>query len=213
MPPQTPNPAPLFPMFLKLAGRPCLVVGAGRVAEPKIQSLADCGAVVRVVAPEATSVIAELAVRGTIDWKRRRFDASDLEGIFLVVAGTGSGEVNAAIHVEAQRRGILCNAVDDPANCDFFYPAVVRRGHFQIAISTGGRSPALAQRVRKQLEEDFPAGYGDWVEQLGRTRSALFREVSESELRRGLIHESASAEAFARFERDQARTEPGKEIS
>ena len=143
--------APLFPMFLKLAGRNCLVAGAGSIGEPKIRSLVECGAIVRVVAPTAAAPVAEAEFQGALNWTRKLFEFSDLDGVFLVVAATSSAEVNHSIYQEAQRRGILCNVVDDPPHCDFFYPAVVRRGQFQIAISTGGLSPALAQRVRKRL--------------------------------------------------------------
>ncbi len=194
---------PLFPMFLKLAGRPCLVVGAGSIGEQKIRGLIDCGAQVRVVAPTASAAVAEAASNGTLIWLQRTFESSDLEGAFLVVAATSATEVNHAIYQEAQRRGILCNVVDDPPHCDFFYPAIVRRGHFQIAISTGGLSPALAQRVRKQLEDEFPPIYGEWLEQLGRKREALFHQVNDPALRRNLIHDSVTPEAFAHFERNQ----------
>ena len=195
--------APLFPMFVRLAGRLCLVVGAGHIGEPKIRSLIDCGARVRVVAPAATPPVAEAASQGALVWLQRTFEASDLDGVFLVVAATSSAQVNHAIHQEAQRRGILCNVVDDPPHCDFFYPAVVRRGRFQIAVSTGGLSPALAQRIRRQLEDAFPPIYGDWLEDLGQKRAALFQRVSDPELRRSLIHQSVSSEAFAHFERKQ----------
>ncbi len=195
--------APLFPMFLKLAGRPCLVVGAGSIGEHKIRSLIDCGARVRVIAPSASPAVVEAATSGAIAWEQRRFESGDLKGVFLVVAATSAADVNHAIYQEAQQRGILCNVVDDPPRCDFFYPAVVRRGHFQIAISTGGLSPALAQRVRKQLEEEFPPIYWEWLEQLGRTRETLLQEAGDPERRRRLIHESVTPEAFAQFERNQ----------
>lgn len=195
--------APLFPMFLKLAGRICLVAGAGCIGEPKIRSLVDCGAIVRVVSPTASAAVADAASQGELTWTQKPFEYVDLEGIFLVVAATSSVEVNHSIYREAQRRGILCNVVDDPPHCDFFYPAVVRRGQFQIAISTGGLSPALAQRVRKQLEREFPTVYGDWLDHLGRERTALFHNVGDPELRRSLIHESVTPEALAQFERNQ----------
>jgi precorrin-2 dehydrogenase/sirohydrochlorin ferrochelatase len=195
--------APLFPMFLKLEGRPCLVAGAGGIGEPKIRSLIDCGAQVRVVAPSASASVMEAASCGTLVWLQREFEVSDLDGIFLVVAATNSQEVNHAIYRAAQERGILCNVVDDPPHCNFFYPAVVRRGNFQIAISTGGLSPALAQRVRKQLEEEFPPVYGVWLEELGRKRAALFQNGCEPEVRRSLLHQSVTPEAFAQFEHDR----------
>jgi precorrin-2 dehydrogenase / sirohydrochlorin ferrochelatase len=195
--------APLFPMFLKLQGRPCLVAGAGSIGEPKIRSLTDCGAKVHVVAPSVSPAVVEAASRGALVWSQREFGLSDLDGIFLVVAATNSQEVNHAIHRAAEERGILCNVVDDPAHCDFFYPAVVRRGQFQIAISTGGLSPALAQRVRKQLEEEFPPNYAPWLEELGSKRAALFESGCEPNLRRSLLQQSVTTEAFEQFEHDR----------
>lgn len=160
----------LFPMFLKLSGRQCLVVGAGRVGEPKIAGLVSAAAKVRVVAPKATEAVAGWARAGKIAWQPRNFSFADLDETFLVVAATNSTKLNHRIFREAQRRNILCNVVDDPAHCDFYYPAVVRRGPLQIAISTSGQSPALAQRLRKQLEQQFGPQYESWVKELGRAR-------------------------------------------
>jgi precorrin-2 dehydrogenase/sirohydrochlorin ferrochelatase len=198
-------------MFLKLDGRPCLAVGAGSIGEQKIRSLLDCGARVHVVAPSASAAVRDAASRGTLAWSQRDFDLSDLDGAFLVVAATSSQEVNHAIYRAAQERGILCNVVDDPPHCDFFYPAVVRRGHFQIAISTGGLSPALAQRVRKQFEEEFPPVYGIWLDELGKKRATLFQSGCEPELRRSLLHQFVTPEAFAQFEHDRL-LETGKDL-
>ena len=177
-------------------------MGAGRIGEPKIHSLVDCGARVRVIAPVATVEVRELAAERELVWLRKSFEAGDLDGVFLVVAATSSAEVNHGIYRQAQERGILCNVVDDPPHCDFFYPAVVRRGHFQIAVSTNGLSPALAQRVRRQLEAQFPPVYREWLEELGRKRAELFERVGDPELRRKLIHESVTADSFAQFEQD-----------
>src|SRR3982074_3543114 len=126
----------LFPMFLKLERRSCLVVGAGTVGEPKIQSLLAAGAKVRVIAPQARKPVMDWASQGLISWEPRAFHPDDLEGVFLVIAATASSELNQRVFKAAQRRNILCNAVDDPDNCDFYFPAVVRRGQLQIAIST-----------------------------------------------------------------------------
>ena len=146
--------APLFPIFLKLEGRTCLVVGAGPVGEGKIRSLLESGAQVRVVSPSATSQVRDWLESNRISWEPREFESADLEGIFLVVAATSSTEVNDTIFAEAQLRQVLCNVVDVPDRCDFYYPSVVRRGDLQIAISTAGDSPLLAQRLRKELEQD-----------------------------------------------------------
>ncbi len=160
----------LFPMFLRLAGRHCLVIGAGVVAEGKIAALLSAGARVTVVAPRARRRIACMARGGRIVWHKHKFRARDLAEVFLVVAATSSAELHERIWREARRRGVLCNVVDDPPRCDFYYPAIVRRGALQIAISTSGQSPALAQRLRRQLEEQFGPGYASWVAQLGEAR-------------------------------------------
>jgi precorrin-2 dehydrogenase len=187
----------LFPMFVKLQGRPCLVVGAGSVAESKILGLLEAGAEIRVVARQANATVAEWAHSGRISWEQRDFEDEDLDGVVLVVAATSSSALNNTIFHEARKRNVLCNAVDDPENCDFYYPAVVRRGAFQLAISTSGLSPALAQRLRRELEKQFGPEYGTWLEKLGRAREELFARDLDPEQRRQLLHELASREAFA----------------
>jgi precorrin-2 dehydrogenase/sirohydrochlorin ferrochelatase len=190
----------LFPLFLKLEGRSCLVVGAGVVAESKIESLIQAGATVRVVAPRADATVAARAAAGEIAWAVRKFSPSDLDDTFLVIAATSSREVNELIFREARRRNILCNVVDDPEHCDFYYPAVVRRGDFQLAISTNGHSPALAQRIRRELEAQFGPEYGEWLKQLGRIRQELFASGTDPEDRRRLLHQLASREAFEQMQ-------------
>jgi precorrin-2 dehydrogenase len=176
-------------MFLKLDGRHCLVVGAGKVAESKIRSLLLAGATVRVVAPAATTAVTSWAEAGVLVWEQRPFESRDLDGTFLVVAATSSPVVNDLVFRAAQERGVLCNAVDDPKRCDFYYPAVVRRGDLQIAISTAGRSPALAQRLRRELESRFAPAYAGWVSALGKARETLFEQKLDPEHRRQLLHQ------------------------
>jgi precorrin-2 dehydrogenase / sirohydrochlorin ferrochelatase len=199
----------LFPAFLKLGGRRCLVVGAGSVAEEKIEGLLRAGAEVSVVAPLATRRIRELARKKKIRWDQRAFRASDLSGAFVVVAATSSPALHERIYREAQRRGALCNVVDDPEHCDFFYGSVVRRGALQIAISTGGHSPALAQRLRKKLEEEFGAEYEEWLKELGKSRQRLFARKVTPERRRALLHRLASEASFEEFLRRKKRNSRG----
>jgi precorrin-2 dehydrogenase / sirohydrochlorin ferrochelatase len=196
----------LFPMFLKLAGRPCLAVGAGSIGESKISSLLEAAAKVHVVAPEATPQVRSWAEAKKIAWLRRAWEPPDLDGMFLVVAATSSTEVHERIFEEATRRGVLCNIVDVPALCDFYYPAVVQRGALQIAISTGGQSPALAQRLRKELETQFGTEYAAWLEQLGQERDKLFAEPRDPKERKRLLHDLASAEAFKAFLRKRKKS-------
>lgn len=189
----------LFPMFLKLAGRRCLVVGAGKIAEPKIESLLCAGADVLVVAPRAARRIATWSRTGAIHWHRRKFELRDLAGVMLVTATTNDPRANARVFREARCHGIFCNSVDDPAHCDFYYPAVVRRGPFQIAISTSGASPALAQRLRRQLEREFTSSFGEWVAHLGTARQEVLARQLLPARRRRLLHRLASSSEFEKF--------------
>jgi precorrin-2 dehydrogenase/sirohydrochlorin ferrochelatase len=200
------KPAKLFPMFLKLSVRPCLVVGAGAVAESKIASLLEAGGRVRVVAPEATPQVRSWARSTEIEWHQRTFQPDDLEGMFLVIAATSSSDLHERIFKEATRRGVLCNIVDVPALCDFYYPSVVQRGALQIAISTAGLSPALAQRLRKELEDQFGPEYEEWVAQLGEAREKLFSARLDPEERKRRLHEAASKEAFKAFLRARRKS-------
>jgi precorrin-2 dehydrogenase/sirohydrochlorin ferrochelatase len=133
--------------------------------------------------------------------------------MFLVIAATSSVEVNDLVFREARRRGVLCNVVDDPARCDFYYPAVVRRGSLQIAVSTGGQSPALAQRLRRELENQFGPEYADWVEYLGQERRGLLARSTHSEYRRRLLHKQAGRKAFEAFRRRREAGVRGEESS
>jgi precorrin-2 dehydrogenase / sirohydrochlorin ferrochelatase len=186
----------LFPMFLKLEGRRCLVVGAGSVGAAKIAGLAETGARVQVVALHAHKEIKELARSGKVTLELRTFKASDLDGKILAVIATASQALNEAIYAEAQRRGVLCNVVDVPELCDFYYPAVVQRGDLQIAISTNGQSPSLAQRLRQQLEKQFGPGYARWIAELGATRKLVLASSLNPERKRELLHSLASRGAF-----------------
>jgi precorrin-2 dehydrogenase/sirohydrochlorin ferrochelatase len=189
----------LFAMFLKLADRRCLVVGAGSIAESKIASLLDTGANVRVVAPEATPRVRAWARARKITWEQRGFRSRDLDGVFLVIAATSSAELHKKIFREARRLGVLCNIVDVPHLCDFYYPAVVRRGALQIAVSTSGQSPALAQRLRKELEGQFGPEYEQWLAALGQTREKIHAKKLTARDRKRLLHELVSREAFEKF--------------
>ena len=200
--------ANLFPAFLKLAGRRCLVVGAGPVGEEKIGGLLRAGADVFVVAPRATEQVRSWADAGCIHWETRAFRPGDLRDAFVVVAATSSAELHEKIFRLARGRGVLCNVVDDPGRCDFYYGSVVKRGSLQIAISTGGLSPALAQRLRKQFEEQFGAEYELWIEELGKARERLFAKKIEPERRKSLLHRLASELSFEEFLRRRKRAVP-----
>ena len=184
----------LFPIFLKLTGRPCLVIGAGNLGESKIESLQAANARVTVIAPHASDRIMSMAEAGEVLWHQREYIPGDVAGQFLVVAATDVPEVNRAVFAEAEAAGILINAVDDPPFCDFYFPSVVRRGDLQIAISTAGASPALAQRLRKEINAILPLDAGDWLAELGNLRREVLQLEPLNEARKELLHQLASRE-------------------
>jgi uroporphyrin-III C-methyltransferase / precorrin-2 dehydrogenase / sirohydrochlorin ferrochelatase len=198
----------LFPIFVKLQGRPVVVVGGGNVAAGKIPGLLQAQARVRVIAPQINPQVSAWVNTGEIQWSATEFAPADVQGAALVIAATSIPAVNAAVFQAAEAAGILCNAVDDIANCHFYYASIVQRGDLQIAISTNGKSPALAQRLRKELEQLYPAGYAAWLDSLGDAREKL-RASSDPkenfEENKAILHRLASPEMFSRFVRSQVR--------
>ena len=182
---------PLLPIFLKLAGRRCLLVGAGNVALGKIGSLLPTGLQLVVVAPQALPEIRLLASGGQLTWIQRAFETADPDGSFVVIAATDSPEVNAAVYRGAVERNIPCNSVDDIPNCDFFFGSVVTRGPLQIAISTSGESPSLAQRLRSEIDEQLPQDIGPWLEELGQLRREVLAAYPMGEERKLLLQQLA----------------------
>jgi uroporphyrin-III C-methyltransferase/precorrin-2 dehydrogenase/sirohydrochlorin ferrochelatase len=198
----------LFPIFVKLQGRLVVVVGGGNIAAGKIPGLLQAQARVRVIAPQINPQVSAWADAGEIEWLEKEFAPADLQDVALVIAATSIQAVNAAVFQAAEAAGILCNAVDDIANCHFYYGSIVQRGDLQIAISTNGKSPALAQRLRKELEQQYPVEYAAWLDSLGDAREKL-RASSDpkenSEENKAILHRLASPEMFSRFVRSQAR--------
>lgn len=168
----------LFPIFVKLDGRRALVVGGGKMAALRVKQLLRAGAVVTVVSPVAEAEIENLATAGSIELVRRGFARKDLtRQFFIAIAATDDPEVQQAVFEEAERHHILCNVVDKPKCCNFYTPAVVDRGDLQIAISTSGRSPSLAGKLREYLEESIPENAADLTETVGLLRSKLRAEI------------------------------------
>ena len=199
---------PFFPLLLNISRRKCLVVGAGKVAAGKIDGLLKHGAKIVVIAPRAVRSVRKQARNGLLTLHSRNFSPSDVKGAFLVVAATNSSEVNGGIFRACRAQNVLCNAVDDPENCDFFYPAVVRRGLLQIAISTNGQSPGLAARLRKELEELFGPEWSLWVEHTGKLRRKILGQKLSLEERRQRLLKLTSPGAFHSFVRKRIKQKP-----
>jgi precorrin-2 dehydrogenase/sirohydrochlorin ferrochelatase len=179
----------LFPLFLKLEGKRCVVVGAGPIGLEKVESLLRCGARIQVIAPEAIERVQELNTAGEIEWLARNYQPEDVAGCELIIAATNDHEVNRSVFEEASRRDILCNTADDPPLCDFFFGSIVHRGALQIAISTAGESPAVAQRLRREIDALLPQDLGPWLENLGQLRREVLRIMPAGAERKALLHE------------------------
>jgi len=190
-----------YPVSLNLEDRKCVIIGGGIIAERKVVTLLEAGAVVRVVSPDLTDKLQELANHSLIEYIPSDYESHHLDSAFLVIAATNIREVNKAVFDEAQQRGILVNVVDDPELCTFFAPAVVRRGDLTISVSTAGKSPSLSRRIREQLEAIYGLEYSDFVELLGEIRAEVieqhldynesaraFREILNSEVLDMLAH-------------------------
>jgi len=144
-----------YPVFLDIAGKPAVVIGGGHIALQKVQGLLDAGADVTVVSPELLPELQDLVSKGRLSHVPRGYQAGDLEGFALAFVATDDRSVNAEVTKEARERRVLVNAVDDPPNCDFIMPSIVRKGDLIVAISTSGGSPAMARKFREQVEEFF----------------------------------------------------------
>ncbi len=178
----------MFPMYVDLKGKQCLIVGGGEVAYRKAEILLRFDADITIVAPELCSSIIELNEQEKIIIHRRTYTENDIRGAYLVVAATSSTEVNELVYNDAVKNNIPVNVVDDPEKCKFIFPSVVKRGPLTIGISTSGAYPALSKKIRKISEEIFPETYSEIVEMLADFRSrvrknSLTQPEKEKELR------------------------------
>ena len=177
-----------YPLFLDLTGRIAVVVGGGTVAERKIRQLLDAGADVRVISPVATRRVKAWHRARRLRWQRRRYRRGDLRGAWLVIAASDDVTVNQRVSDDARRVRIHVNVIDDPKISTAIAPAMFRRGDLVVAISTGGKSPALAQQLRKQLSREFGRDYAAYVKLLGRVRRQIMQRVLHAAKRRRLLH-------------------------
>lgn len=169
-----------YPISLNIENRLCLVVGGGKVAGRKVMSLLDCGARVRLVSPELCEELQNVVQSGRVRYIRDCYRKEHLEGAFLVIGATDSDEINHRVSQDCMQSGLLINVVDDPPRGNFYVPAVLRRGHLQIAVSTDGKSPLLARKVKEQLGEVFPGEYGEIVNLIGELREKIIKNTADA---------------------------------
>jgi precorrin-2 dehydrogenase/sirohydrochlorin ferrochelatase len=170
-----------FPIQLDIRNRHCLVVGGGAVGTRKVKSLLACGARVTVVSPEASKELRDLADRGEVTLRRREYASEDLQGVFLVIGATDDESLNQRISADAEDSSLLCNIADRPEKCNFILPAVVQRGDLVLTVSTSGRSPALAKKLRKDLQLQFGDEYTAFLDLMGAIRQRLLAEAHAPE--------------------------------
>jgi len=156
------------------------------VAERKVNSILECEGLVRLVSPRITSALAELSVQKRLKWEARNYSEVDLAGVFLAFICTDDHQLNRSIAEDCRKRMVMANVVDDPSNCDFFLPSILRRDSLAVAISTEGRSPLFARHLREELEELIPQEYGQLVEGLGRMRDHIKTLVEDTNTRQSV---------------------------
>lgn len=204
----------LYPANLKIAGRDCVIIGGGKVAARKAAALLECGAKVKVVSPVLDAEFNALAEG--IEHIERPYRSGDLAGSFLAIAATDDEQTNRAVEEEAQAAGLLLNVVDKPDQCNFYVPSSIRRGELMVTISTGGQLPALAKRLRRQMEELFPLEWEPALEMLGSARLEVISKMSDEEQKQQCLTELAALDLVPLIQsdgREAAQAEIDKCIS
>ncbi len=168
--------APYYPMFLNISGKRCVVIGGGQVARRKVRALLEHGASIDIISPDLCPELIELAQRGQIRASRRQYQPGDLRQAFIAIAATDSSDVNQQVVKEARSGAVLVNAVDDPESSDFIVPSYSNRGGITVAVSTAGRSPALARKIRTRLEKELGDEYAALAHLIGEVRTEVRRQ-------------------------------------
>ena len=183
-----------YPMMMNITGRRCVVVGGGKVAERKVASLLEAGAMVVLMSPAMTPLLSSMVKSGMIEHVSRRYRKGDLKRAFLCVVATDDRRLQERIWKEARDQGVLANIVDSDEDCDFLVPSYFRRGDLVISISTSGKSPALAKRIRKDLEEQYGWEYEVLLKVLTWARPRILQEVKDPKRRRSILERSGHPE-------------------
>jgi precorrin-2 dehydrogenase/sirohydrochlorin ferrochelatase len=177
----------LFPMFVNLHEKLCVVIGGGTIALRKILGLLECDACVRVISLQAIPQVFQLVHEKKVDFVERAYQQGDITGAFLVVAATNDREVNTRISHDCTAQNILCNVVDTPHLCNFYYASTYTRGDLKIAISTNGVAPALARKIKADLAERYPEEFESFLEYLRRIRETVKEKIPEESTRHAIL--------------------------
>jgi precorrin-2 dehydrogenase/sirohydrochlorin ferrochelatase len=183
-----------YPIQLDIRGRNCLVVGGGWVGTRKVETLLCCDAQVRLVSPAVTEKLRRLSERGDIAWRKKEYAASDLESVFLVIGATNDEDLNRRISADAAAFNLLCNIADRPEKCNFILPAIVQRGDLVLTVSTSGKSPALAKKLRSDLEKQFGEEYAWMLKLMGAIRRRLLAQAHAPEAHKPIFEKIVHSE-------------------
>jgi precorrin-2 dehydrogenase/sirohydrochlorin ferrochelatase len=190
-----------YPVHLDIQNRNCLVVGGGSVGTRKVITLLDCGANVTVISPVVSHQLRDFSISGSIKLRERPYQSGDLDGMFLVIGATDDEELNRKISDDADRLNTLCNIADRPEVCNFILPSIVQRDDLVITISTSGRSPAMAKKLRKTLESQFGEEYGLFLKLMGAIRKKLLSTSHKPEAHKPLFEKLIASDLITMIEK------------
>lgn len=194
-----------YPVNLSLENKNCVVVGAGVVAQRKVKRLLECGALVSVISPTITPGLNRLAATKKISFKSKEVELKDLSGAYLVIAATSDREINCFVSSYCRKKGILVNVVDLPEECNFILPSIVRRGSLTISISTEGISPALAKKIRQDLEKEFGVEYAKLLYILKKIRPLALKKIKSARVRKDFFQKLLSPEILSLLKRNKEK--------
>lgn len=183
-----------YPVYIQMQGQPCIVIGGGKIAEGKVDGLLDVQAKVTIIAPQLTRHLHDLVKQGQITYIPREYQPGDLTGAFLVICATDQHEINHQVWQEATANRQLVNVVDDTPRCNFIAPSILRKGDLTIAISTSGKAPALAVRLKEQLHKELGPEYERFLALAGELREPLAHHIPDFETRKALWYELVDSE-------------------
>lgn len=186
-----------YPIYIQLHEQPCVVIGGGKIAEGKVEGLLAAGAKVTIVSPDLTPRLHALVEQSQVTYIARTYQPGDLTGAFMVICATDQTEVNHQVWQEASANRQLVNVVDDTPRCNFIAPAILRKGDLTIAISTGGKAPALAVRLKESLQNQIGPEYERFLELSGQLREPLAHHVPDFETRKALWYELVDSDALS----------------
>ena len=191
-----------YPIYVELHEQPCIVIGGGKIAEGKVEGLLTAGAQVKIISPSLTSHLHTLVEQNKVAYISRTYQHGDLAGAFMVICATDQAEINHQVWQEASANRQLVNVVDDTPRCNFIAPAILRKGDLNIAISTGGKAPALAVRLKERLQKEIGPQYERFLELSGQLREPLARNIPDFETRKKLWYELVDSDILELLSQD-----------